>query len=202
MRFQFWEQIEVTRSSIRKLWVMRNDFKSTFSRSSHGNLWRVDRGVVLQEQNTASQFSSPLSCDFPIRLHNMHCLSCNLAQDNQSWSPLDYPKRLRSEWTLLNFLGEGRQWGRRYLDMSSRVLFWSSVNIRDTHLLETFDIPKRSVRIESSVPKLRPIVLVSFAGLAFYHTYPGCARHWHFHQQWHRWSDMTVHHPQHSLSPS
>ena len=28
-----------------------------------------------------------------IRLHNMHRLSCYLAQDNQSWSPLDYPKK-------------------------------------------------------------------------------------------------------------
>ena len=64
MGFQFWEQIEVKRSHIRRIWWMRKDLKSTFSRSSHGNLWRVGRGVVLQEQNTASRFSSPLSCNF------------------------------------------------------------------------------------------------------------------------------------------
>ena len=28
------------------------------------DLWRMGRGIVLEEQNTASQFSSPLSCDF------------------------------------------------------------------------------------------------------------------------------------------
>ena len=33
-------------------------------RSIHGNLWRVGRGRVLQEQNSASQFSSPLPCNF------------------------------------------------------------------------------------------------------------------------------------------
>ena len=67
---------------------MRKDFKSTFSHSSHGNLRRVGRGVVLQEQNTVSQFSLPL-LRFPgvassICLNNMHRLLCDLAQDNQS----------------------------------------------------------------------------------------------------------------------
>ena len=37
-----------------------------------------------------------------IRLHTMHRLSCNLAQDNQSWSPLDYPKKLRPSPFLLH----------------------------------------------------------------------------------------------------
>ena len=55
-KFQFWEQIEVGRSHFRRIWRIRKDFKSTFSRSSHGNLWRVGRGVVMQVQSTASQF--------------------------------------------------------------------------------------------------------------------------------------------------
>ena len=38
MGFQFWEQIEVRRSHIRRIWGMRKYFKSTFSRSSHNNL--------------------------------------------------------------------------------------------------------------------------------------------------------------------
>ena len=67
---------------------MRKDLKLTFSRSSNGNLFRVVMGVVLQEQYTASQCSVPF-LRFPgvaasIRLHDMHCLSCDLAQDNQS----------------------------------------------------------------------------------------------------------------------
>ena len=37
-----------------------------------------------------------------IRLHNMHELSCDLAHDNQSVSPLDYPKILRPLSSLLN----------------------------------------------------------------------------------------------------
>ena len=57
MGFQFWEQIEVRRSHVRRILGMMKYFKSTFSRSSHGILWRVGRGVVLQEQNIASQFS-------------------------------------------------------------------------------------------------------------------------------------------------
>ena len=36
--FQFWEQIEVRRGHIRRIWWVRNDFKSAFSRSSHSNL--------------------------------------------------------------------------------------------------------------------------------------------------------------------
>ena len=42
---------------------MRKDSESAFSRSSHGNLRRVSRCIVLQEQNASSQFSSPLSCN-------------------------------------------------------------------------------------------------------------------------------------------
>ena len=52
--FQFWEQMEVRRSHIKRIWGMRKYFKSTFSCNSHGNLWQVARGVVLQEQNIAS----------------------------------------------------------------------------------------------------------------------------------------------------
>ena len=107
MGFQFWERIEVRRSHNRRIWGMRKDFKSTFGRSSHGNLWRVSRGVVLQEQNTASQFLRFPDVAASIRLYNMNCLLCNLAHDNQSWIPIDYPKRLRSSPSLLNEPLEG-----------------------------------------------------------------------------------------------
>ena len=73
---------------------MMKDFKSAFSRSSHGNLWRVGRGVVLQEQNAAGQFTYLLTfltsfLRFPgvtasICQHNRHCLLCDLSEDNQS----------------------------------------------------------------------------------------------------------------------
>ena len=53
--FQFLERKEVRRSHIRRIWEMRKDFISSFSRSSHGNLWCVGRSIVLQEQNTARQ---------------------------------------------------------------------------------------------------------------------------------------------------
>ena len=43
MGFQFWEQIEVRRSHIGRIRGMRKDFRSTFSHSSHGNLWRKSR---------------------------------------------------------------------------------------------------------------------------------------------------------------
>ena len=62
-------------------------------------------GIFLREQ----QESVFLACivQFPgvatsIRLHYMHRLSCDLAKDNHSWSPLDYPKRLRPSLSLLN----------------------------------------------------------------------------------------------------
>ena len=56
IEFQFWEQMEVRRSHFRRIWGMRKDFKSTFSRSRHGNLWHVGSGVILQEQTIKSQF--------------------------------------------------------------------------------------------------------------------------------------------------
>ena len=64
MGFQFWEQKEVRKSHIRRIWGWGRILRSTFSRSSHDNLWRVGRGVVLQEKTTSNQVSSPLSCDF------------------------------------------------------------------------------------------------------------------------------------------
>ena len=120
--------------------------------------------------------------------------TCNLAQDIQSWPPIDYPKRFTSpaEWDLLNFLGGGEPGcfrcllcifdsgsmvnpclilgynsldkiarivfigDRRYLEISSRVFFWSTVNINVTHLAETSDIPKLSVRTDCTGPKLMP----------------------------------------------
>ena len=62
--FEFSEQIEVRRGHIRRIWGMRKDLESAFSRSSHCNLRRVSRRIVLQEQNASSQFSPPLSCNF------------------------------------------------------------------------------------------------------------------------------------------
>ena len=89
MGFQFWEQIEVRRSYTRRIWGMRKDFKSTLSRSSHGNLWHVARCVVQQEQNIGSEFSSPLfMISWRSHLNNMHSLSCDLAHDH----PLTIPK--------------------------------------------------------------------------------------------------------------
>ena len=55
---------------------MRKDFKYKFSRISHGYLWHVCRGVVLQEQNTASQFSSPLSWDILALPSQFACIIC------------------------------------------------------------------------------------------------------------------------------
>ena len=100
MEFQFWEQIKARRSHIGRKWGMRMDFKSTFSHSSHCNLW-----CALSCKSTTLRVSCP--CLFPgiaasIHLHNMNFLSCNLIQDNQSWSALDYPKRLGSSPSLLN----------------------------------------------------------------------------------------------------
>ena len=60
MGFQLWEQIKVRRSHIRRIWGMRKDFKSTFSPSSHGNLWRVGRGIVMQKQK--ADISFPYVC--------------------------------------------------------------------------------------------------------------------------------------------
>ena len=44
-------------------------------------------------------------------------------------------------------------------EISSRVLFWSWVNIRGTYLAEAFDIPKMSIRIYCTVPKPTPTSL-------------------------------------------
>ena len=96
------------RSHIRRIWGMRKDFESAFSRSSHGNLWLVGRRrrCPARTEHLESVILAPFlwfpSISASIRLHNMHHLSCALAQDNQSWSPLDYPKRMRPSPSLLN----------------------------------------------------------------------------------------------------
>ena len=64
MGFQFWKQIKDRSSHIRRLLGMRKDFKSMFSCSSHGNLWRV--GILLQEQNIARQFFLASFLGFPV----------------------------------------------------------------------------------------------------------------------------------------
>ena len=114
MVFQFWEQIEARRSHISRICGMRKDFKSIFSRSSHGSLWRVDRGVVLQEQNVASQFSSSLSFDFLEWPPPFACIICIVYRATLSWSALDYPKdwgyHLPCRMNPLTFLKRG--WAR------------------------------------------------------------------------------------------
>ena len=49
--FQFWEQIEVRRGHIRRIWGMRKDFESAFSRSSHGNLRRVSKKSTSRQRS-------------------------------------------------------------------------------------------------------------------------------------------------------
>ena len=75
--FQFWEQIEVRRGHIRRIWGMRKDFEPAFSRSSHGNLRRVSRRIVLRE-HTSRQFSSPLSCNFLTQAPQFGCIICTI----------------------------------------------------------------------------------------------------------------------------
>ena len=57
---------------------MRKDLKSTFCCSSHGNLRRVDRDVVMQEQITGSQFSLPHSCNFLAKRPQFACKICTV----------------------------------------------------------------------------------------------------------------------------
>ena len=64
---------------------VRKDFKSIFSRSSHG---KEEEHCHARAEHGESVFHASL-LRFPgvaasIRLHYMHRLSCDLAQDNQS----------------------------------------------------------------------------------------------------------------------
>ena len=56
-------------------------------------------------------------------------------------------------------LGSSSYRDRRYLEISSRHRIWSLVNILGTHLPETFDIPKISVKIVCTAPKRMPTSL-------------------------------------------
>ena len=64
---------------------------------------------------------------------------------------------------------------RKYLEILSWVIFWSSVNNRSTHLAEVFDIPKMSDRIDCTAPKLMPnsLALLRMSRL-FLHTTKMC----------------------------
>ena len=100
MGFQF----SVSRSHM----GMRKDFKGAFKRSSHGNLWCVGRCIIMQLEHKSYWLDSFLW--FPgvaasIRLHNMHCLLCDFAKDNElnHDHPLTSPKKCN----LLNYLGGG-----------------------------------------------------------------------------------------------
>ena len=103
------------------------------------------RGQGRCPVRAASQFFLPLSYDFlaSIHLHNMHHAHVS------SWVTT------RS----IKLLGSSSQWDRRYLAISSWVLFWSSVNIPGTHFAETFDIHKMPVRNNCTAPKLMPTSL-------------------------------------------
>ena len=81
------------------------------------------------------------------------------------------------------------------------MLIWLLVNIRGTYLAETFDIPKMSVRIDCTAPKLMPTSLAMLRSSHLLSHITRGAWPWHFHQLWHLWSSQTVHHPQRSLSP-
>ena len=112
--FQFWEQIEVRRGHIRRIWGMRKDLESAFSRSSHGNLRRVSMHIVLQEQNSSGQFSSFLSCNFLAQAPKFCCIICIIYRAtllkiinydyslSQKTEAITFP----AEKALLNFLGE------------------------------------------------------------------------------------------------
>ena len=210
--FQFWEQIEDRRGHIRRIWGMGKDFESAFSRNSHGNLRRVSRRIVLQEQNASSQFSSPLSCNFQAQTPQFCCILCTIYRatlfninkimitpwPSQKTEAFTFP----AEETLLNLFGGGEpgcfhcmlcifdsasKWwthvsswvttqstkspgsssyrDRRYLEISSRDRFGSSVNILSRpwaysrYLLELFALPKN----------LCPLRWLYFASLASCH---------------------------------
>ena len=110
---------------------VRKDFKSTFSRSTHSNLWRVSRCVVVQVQNTASQFPCP-------------CLV------------ISWPSRLDSLDKIAGIIFIAKKEIPRNIKPS---LFGLSVNIRGAHLTETFAIPKMMVRIDCSALKRMPTSL-------------------------------------------
>ena len=57
MGFQFWEQIEVRRSCIRRIWGGEEGYQIHIQSQQS---WQH----VMRGQNTVSQFSSPLSCYF------------------------------------------------------------------------------------------------------------------------------------------
>ena len=184
---------------------MRKDFESAFSRSSHVNLRRLDRRIVLQEQNASSKFSSPLSCNFLAQTRLFCCIICtiyratlfkiiyhdySLTIKKKTWA-ITFPaeETLLTSWEVVSqsasiacfafsTLGQSDEpvssWvtiqsikspgsssyrDRRHLEILSRDRFWSSVNILGTHLAETLDIPKISVRIVCTAPKLMPTSL-------------------------------------------
>ena len=114
--FQFWEQIEVRRGHIRRIWGMGKDFESAFSRSNHGNLRRLSRRIVLQEQNTSSQFSSPLSCNFLAQAPRFCCIISTIYRATLfKIINHDYPLTIRKDWghhlpcrrNYLGLLGRG-----------------------------------------------------------------------------------------------
>ena len=78
---------------------------------------------------------------------------------------------------------------------NASIRCWSSVNILGTHLAETLNIPKMSVRIVCTALKrmLTSLAILRKSRLLS-HRSP------HFHQWWHLWGGQTLHHPQCSLS--
>ena len=63
---------------------MRKDFKSIFSRSSHGGQGRCPARTGHCESVFLASFLQFPDVAAPIHLHNMHYVSCDHAKGNQS----------------------------------------------------------------------------------------------------------------------
>ena len=87
--FQFWEQIEVRRGHIRRIWGMRKDFESAFSRSQSWQLATCKQAYCPARAEQLESIFFSCFLQFPgttasVLLHNMHLFSCDLVQDIQS----------------------------------------------------------------------------------------------------------------------
>ena len=96
MGFQFWEQKEVRKSHIRRIWGMRKDFQIHIQSQQSWQLVTCgQRRCPARAEHLESGFLASF-LRFPgvatsISLHNIHSLSCDIAKDNQPWSPLAIP---------------------------------------------------------------------------------------------------------------
>ena len=146
---------------------MRKNFESAFSRSSHCNLRRVSSCIVLQEQNTSSQFSSPLSCNFLAQAPQFCCIICTIYSatllklinhDYSLTEVITFP----AEEALLNFLG-------RVIQGASTACFAFSTNLG----LQSVDKITGIIFI-SRQEILRNIEPTSFLVISQHSRYPSC----------------------------